>query len=139
MPSAIFPSQKPSLLVGVKLPRSKSEWDRANEYFRMQIDTSRKLGNLNMEIDHLNRTMWAYFSANYGQVKARNEFNHYNNMSKSKLKKCLRNLKLQNGKLEEKKYVNRLLRKKLRSHVQRSYEEELSKDFWKFCKKEFEE
>ena len=60
-------------------------------------------------------------------------------MSKSKLKKCLRNLKLQNGKLEEIKYVNRLLRKKLRSHVQRNYEEELSKDFWKFCKKEFEE
>ena len=137
MPSAIFPSQKPSLLVGVKLPRSKSEWDRANEYFRMQIGTSRELGNLNMEIDHLNRTMWAYFSANYGQVKARNEFNY--NMSKSKLKKCLRNLKLQNGKLEEIKYVSRLLRKKLRSHVQRNYEEELSKDFWKFCKKEFEE
>jgi hypothetical protein len=45
MPSAIFPSQKPSLLVGVKLPRSKSEWDRANEYFRMQIETSRELGN----------------------------------------------------------------------------------------------
>ena len=41
--------------------------------------------------------------------------------------------------MEKIKYVCRLLRKKLRSHVQRNYEEELSKGFGKFCKKEFEE
>ena len=139
MPSPIFPSQKPSLLVGVKLPRSKYEWDRANEYFCMQIDTSRELGDLNMEIDRLNRIMWAYFNDNYGQVKSKSKFSHYNSMSKSKLKKRLKNLKLQNGKLEEIRYVSRLLRKKLCSHDQRNYEEELRKDFWKFCKKEFEQ
>ena len=56
-------------------------------------------------------------------------------MSKSKLKKCLLNLKIQCGKLEEIRYV----RKKLRYQNQtRDYEGELNKDFWKFCKGEFE-
>ena len=139
MPSPVFVSPKPSLLVGVKLPRTQSEWDRANEYFSTQLNTSRELGDLNMEIAHLNR-MWAYFNDNYGQVKPRSKFNQYNTMSKSKLKKILRNLKLRCGNVEEIRYVSKLLRKKLRSqdHV-RNYEEELSKDFWKFCKGEFEQ
>ena len=94
MPSPVFVSPKPSLLVGVKLPRTQSEWDRANEYFSTQLNTSRELGDLNMEIAHLNRMMWAYFNDNYGQVKPRSKFN---------------------------------------------YEEELSKDFWKFFKGEFEQ
>ena len=61
-------------------------------------------------------------------------------MSKSKLKKILRNLNLQCGNVDEIRYVSKLLRKKLRSQDQvRNYEEELSKDFWKFCKGEFEQ
>ena len=61
-------------------------------------------------------------------------------MSKSKLKKSLKNLKLQCGNLEEIRYVSELLRKKLCFKDQtRNYEEDLSKDFWKFCKREFEQ
>ena len=84
--------------------------------------------------------MWAYFNDNYGQVKPRTKFSQYNNMSKSKLKKSLKNLKLQCGNLEEIRYVSKLLRKKLCFKDQtRNYEEDLSKDFWKFCKGEFEQ
>ena len=66
MPGPAFAGPKPSLLVDVNLPRSKSELARANEYFCLQLDTSRELGDLNMEIEYMNRTMWAYFNDNYG-------------------------------------------------------------------------
>ena len=84
--------------------------------------------------------MWVYFNDNYGQVKPRTKFSQYNNMSKSKLKKSLKNLKLQCGNLEEIRYISKLLRKKLCFKDQaRNYEKDLSKDFWKFCKGEFEQ
>ena len=57
--------------------------------------------------------MWAYFNDNYWQVKPRIKLSQYNNMSKSKIKKSLKNLKLQCGNLEEIRYVSKLLRKKL--------------------------
>ena len=113
MPGPAFVGPKPSLLFGVKLSRSKSEWARANEYFYLQLDTSRELGDLNMEIGYMNRTMWAYFNDNYGQVKPRTKFSQYNNMSKSKLKKSLKNLKLQCGNLEEIRYVSKRSNTKL--------------------------
>ena len=57
--------------------------------------------------------MWAYFNDNYWQVKPRTKLSQYNNMSKSKIKKSLKNLKLQCENLEEIRYVSKLLRKKL--------------------------
>ena len=84
--------EKYPLLSGVKLPRSEYDWNRANDYFRIQIDTSRDLGDLNAEISYMNEVVWSYFKDTCGLVKAVSKFNHYNSMSKSKLKKCLREL-----------------------------------------------
>lgn len=61
-------------------------------------------------------------------------------MSKSKLKKCLKDLKSNGGNLKEIKFVSKLLRKRMQSSVyaQRDYEKEYNDNFWKFCKDEFE-
>ena len=61
-------------------------------------------------------------------------------MSKSKLKKYLKDLKLNGGSLKEIKFVSKLLRKRMQSSVyaQRDYEKEYNDNFWKFCKDEFE-
>ena len=132
--------EKYPLLSGVKLPRSESDWNRANDYFRIQIDTSRDLGDLNAEISYMNKVVWSYFKDTCGLVKAVSKFNHYNSMSKSKLKKCLRELKFRNGNLEEIKYISRLLRKRmcLNRFTQRDCEQELNANFWKFCSNELD-
>ena len=51
----------PLLISGLKLPRSESDWNRANDYFRIQIDTSRDLSDLNAEISYTNEEVWSYF------------------------------------------------------------------------------
>ena len=83
----------------------------------------------------MNEVVWSYFKDTCGLVKAVSKFNHYNSMSKSKLKKCLRELKFRNGNLEEIKYISRLLRKRmcLNRFTQRDGEQELNANFWKFC------
>ena len=105
--------EKYPLLIGVKLPRSESDWNRANDYFCIQIDTSRDLGDLNAEISYMNEVVCSYFQDACDLVKEVSKFNHYNSMSKSKLKKCLRELKFCNGNLEEIKYISRLLHKSI--------------------------
>ena len=69
--------EKYPLLSGVKLPRSEYDWNRANDYFRVQIDTSRDLGDLNAEISYMNEVVWSYFKDTCGLVKAVSKFNHY--------------------------------------------------------------
>ena len=85
--------------------------------------------------------MYDYFEQNYGKVKnPENNFQQYNNLSKSKLKKCLKDLKERQAQLEEIKYVSHLLRNKLRKNEEdfRDHEKEVNENLWKYCENTFE-
>ncbi len=88
----------------------------------------------------MNNIIWSYFKDTCGLAKSGNNFDHYKNMSKSKLKKCLKDLKINGGSVKEIKFVSKLLRKRMQSSVftQRDYQNEYNENFWKFCKTEFE-
>ena len=88
----------------------------------------------------MNNIIWTYFKDTCGLAKSGCNFDHYKTMSKSKLKKCLKDLKLNRGSVKEIKFVSKLLRKWMQSSVyaQRDYEKEYKDNFWKFCKDEFE-
>ncbi|CAB4017701.1 Hypothetical predicted protein [Paramuricea clavata] len=140
MTEVLFPTDKFKVLSGVKLPRSDLSWKAANDFFQWQFSVRPELGDLDSEIVFMNNIIWSYFKDTCGLVKSANKFDHYRSMSKSKLKKFLKDLKSNGGSLEETKFVSKLLRKRMQSRVndQRDYENELNENFWKFCKNEFE-
>ena len=134
------PSDKFELLPGVRLPRSNIAWKEANDYFQLQFSTTTEVGDLNSDLIYMNNVIWTYFKDTCGLAKSGCNFDHYKTMSKSKLKKYLKDLKLNGGSLKEIKFVSKLLRKRMQSSVyaQRDYEKEYNDNFWKFCKDEFE-
>ena len=94
------PSEKYELLPGVRLPRSNIAWKEANDYFQLQLSTTTEVGDLNSELIYMNNIIWTYFKDTCGLAKSGCNFDHYKTMSKSKLKKYLKDLKLNGGKSE---------------------------------------
>ena len=81
---------------GVILPITVREWERANEYFRVNIHHNNEIKDVNKEINDMQNKIYDYFSETYGQVKDK-DISEYENWTKNQLKNHLKllNLKIQ--------------------------------------------
>ena len=82
---------------GIKLPKTKSDWKRANEYFRVMFDHTKEIIDINEEITNLQNTLYDYFRTKFGTVVEKvsnSEYKEtYEKLSKRQLKKALSELK----------------------------------------------
>ena len=46
---------------GIKLPKTKSAWGQANEYFRVKLDHTKEIVGINEEITNVQNTIYDYF------------------------------------------------------------------------------
>ena len=140
-PRTFDPPPKYHILPGVKLPKTQEEWLLANDYFRTVIDTSNEITDINASIRKFNDIVYSYFEANYGHAKnvdSNEQFKQkYYNLSKNSLKKHLKTLKSHTPKrIDEIKYVSRLLRHKLNKNTTNEdfdHNQRLKQNFWKYC------
>ena len=75
----------------VKLPRSIQEWDLAESDFKSAIDLTSDISNIDNEVTKFQSLIYIYFKDHCGLVKSEYEL-RYGQLSKSKLKKALREL-----------------------------------------------
>ena len=133
---------------GLRLPKSKSEWNEANEFFKLHLSTSSNIENVENEICRIQNCIYDYFKLNFGVISEdieNNEMkNKYDHFSKRKLKKGLRDLKSNQteNQVDEIRYVARLIRKKYEygTNVLNSinHNESMKNSMWKYCKDIFE-
>ena len=143
---------KLSLLTGVKLPKRDSDWQNANDYFKIMVEPETLTNeNINTYVRRLQETIHRYFKEQYGNVldtQSHELFQRYDSGTKSKLKKNLSDLKKsyetnQNDiLLNEIKYVSKVLREKFskRSNSFESFDhnKRSEENLWKYCKDIFE-
>ena len=93
--SAFHPDEHPEVLPGVKLPRTKSEWEEANTYFQLTFDWQSPILDIDSFVSNLQLTLYKYFAENYGTTVDKNgtSIDEYNSMSVKDLKKMLKLLK----------------------------------------------
>ena len=79
------------------MPKTKSDWKRANEYFRVMFDHTKEIIDINEEITNLQNTIYNYFRTKFGTVVEKvsnSEYKEtYEKLSKRQLKKALSELK----------------------------------------------
>ena len=84
---------KLSLLTGVKLPKRDSDWQIANEYFKITVEPKTLTNeNINTYVLRLQETIHSYFKERYGDVGdtlSHELYQRYGSGTKSKLKKHL--------------------------------------------------
>ncbi|CAB3985546.1 Hypothetical predicted protein [Paramuricea clavata] len=51
---------------GIKLPKTPTDWDNANEYFRANLNTSNEITDIDTEISSLQDMIYTYFKSNFG-------------------------------------------------------------------------
>ena len=82
---------------GIKLPKTKSDWKQANEYFRVMLNHTKEIVDINEEITNLQNTIYNYFQTQCGTVVKEvpnPEYKEtYEKLSKRQLKKALSELK----------------------------------------------
>ena len=131
---------------GVKLPRSKQRWEDANLYFkvRLPIDSSTTIEDIDSYALNMQEIIYDYFASSEGTVKTPEigSFGEkYKNHSVKQLKRELAVLKSNKTDGDEIRFVSRLIRQSIKrqnsSDVCHNIESQLSKSFWKTCKKIF--
>ena len=135
----------------MKLPKSKSEWDNANDYFKANINISSEITCINTEVENIQTIIYSYFKEHVGVsekvtvVDEDNLFEKYGDFSRKRLKIILQTLKDKNDPsfLGEIKFISKLLRAKYSKVAYRlknsvDHNEKISKNFWKYCKEVFE-
>ena len=129
---------------GIKLPKSKADWNIANEFFKENLNSCEQINDINAEIRNVQNVIYNYFAENNGTVgEESDEFKQrYNKLSKRQLKNELRNLKNQNDPNNDRviRYISKLIRSKYTKKVfeERDHKSEIRKNFWKYCKETFE-
>ena len=58
---------KRALKNGLRLPKSKREWETANNYFNIHIDYLTPINNVENDINNLNELVYNYFCDNHGE------------------------------------------------------------------------
>ena len=101
---------------GIKLPKTKSDWKQANEYFRVTLDHTKEIVDINEEITNVQNTIYDYFRNECGTVVeevSNSEYKQtYEKLSKRQLKKTLSELKSNKRSELEIRYASNLIRKK---------------------------
>ena len=127
---------------GVKLPRSIQEWDLAESYFKSAIDFTSDISNIDNEVTEFQSLIYNYFKDHCGLVKSEYEL-RYDHLSKSKLKKALRELKSNDiTDIKEIKYISKLLRRKFKTNNTindgLNHNVKINNNFWNYWKEAFE-
>ena len=143
----------PVLKTGVKLPKSPELWNEANNYFKAHLSCEEvHQCQLDEIVVNFNDLVYNYFKENYGTVKSTSLKEDglrqkYNGMSKSQLKRDLRNLKrviTANTDIDEIRYIAKLLRGKVNNPSNQTdvtaidHDKEIVDSFWSYCKQYLE-
>ena len=138
-------------LDGIKLPKSQSEWEKANYYFKANIDCQSEITCIENEVENIQSVIYNYFRSNYG-IKEKglvtgenNLFEKYGDYSRKRLKKILRSIKEKDDVsfLPEIKFISKLLRAKYSKTTYRlkncvDHNEKISQNLWRYCQDVFE-
>ena len=128
---------------GIKLPKTPSQWEEANLYFKTKFFLSDPVDNLDDFVENAQNIVYDYFADNYGSMSGSSDpelTSKYIHLTVNQLKKNLRSLKRNNGDLFEIKFVSALIRKrikKINDPLIVTTEKELSTNFWSACRKIF--
>ena len=101
-------TELPAIKLGVKLPKSDSQWESANEYFRAFLPISMiNPSNIGDAITKMNETMYNYYKNNFEASKTHQStlIGKYQTMTKHELRLCLRSLKMNQATCNEVQYV----------------------------------
>ena len=136
----------PSVLPGIKLPKTDSEWEEANLYFCLNFDISVPISNIDDFAMRFQQMIYSYFKNMYGVVKSDDmEIDKkYENRTVKELKKELKELKTNLPNSDQIKHVSKLIRNKLKPRPAKQVVPpksnigfELKSKFWKTCKNVF--
>src|SRR6218665_1862908 len=132
------------------VPKSASEWEEANAFFRAAFSAAPFLSieNLDDFTNIFQSTIYNYFAENYGTTSERKtDEKELDAMSVKELKKKLSGLKKFGEKGEEIHRISKLIRSKLRGHTntanpqpekqEPSLNEQFRDNFWKTCERIF--
>ena len=106
----------PTPLPGVKLPKTKLQWEEANLFFHLNVGISSPIDDINSFAQNLQHTIiYSYSASNYGTLTTDNYIhnNKYNDMTVKQLKRELSILKKDQMNGAEIKYVSKLIRKQI--------------------------
>ena len=53
------------VLPGLKLPKTASEWEEANLYFKLNFDLSEPISNIDAYTSNIHKVIYDYFATNY--------------------------------------------------------------------------
>ena len=61
----------PNIKLGIKLPKSESQWDEANAYFKATLPVHEiNSNNVNECVSKINNTIYDYFQKTYRNIKS---------------------------------------------------------------------
>ena len=144
--SSYISNIKPIIKPGIKLPKTNSQWQSANDYFHTMLPISLiDPANIGDSINKMNTILYNYFKTTYGIVDTSQQSqwkNKYEPKCKKELKLCLRTLKRNQASYSEIQYVSRLLRAKLNdsnavSVSASKIDDQIRRNFWGFIKQSF--
>ena len=87
---------------GIKLPKTPSQWEEANLYFKTKFFLSDPVDNLDEYVEYAQNIVYDYFADNYGSMSGGSNpelTSKYINLTVNQLKKKLGFLKRNNGDL----------------------------------------
>ena len=85
------------VLKGLKLSRSKEEWDSVNTHFKNIMAIQNDINDIDETAQQVQSSIYEYFLENFGSQENSNEdefYVKYTNYSKNRLKKVLKTLKM---------------------------------------------
>ena len=59
---------KKDLKPGLKLPKTKSQWEEANKYFKKYLHNNQDIDNIENEICRMQNCIYDYFKINFGSI-----------------------------------------------------------------------
>ena len=80
--------ERAKILKGIKLPKTKEQWDMANDYSKCTLPFNVNVENIERSTGHPQNTVYQYFKINFGNDvdKAAVLYEKYGSLSKNKLK-----------------------------------------------------
>lgn len=129
---------------GIKLPKSKADWDTANEFFKQNLNNCDVIEDINLEIRNMQNIIYDYFAGTVGTIGGETDDlkQRYNELSKRQLKYELRNLKNQNNPDNNRaiRFISKLIRSKYakKTFEDKDHNAEIRSNFWKYCKETLE-
>jgi Reverse transcriptase (RNA-dependent DNA polymerase) len=135
-------NQRPSLIPGLKLPRTTSDWTAANAFFHTKYADILSGRSIDIEKDAITfqESIYTYFSKTHGTVNSHDKqfVKKYGDMSVNSLKKTLHSIKREKtNNADEIIFVSKLLRTKLKSRMTKSEvtpsDKQFNTKFWRTC------